>query len=408
MLAKDQAKLPKGVGAALEDRLGGPQTFDITRIVTVCNPVDRGGSGIAHPDVHQGGFAIKRHKGGPKFVKSDQVTIDPFAQRMLTVTAPVALLDVTPQAPGVVPPAAFGSDPTSDPTVNRFKCYKAKLAKGSTKFTAPAPPTLSDDFFAGGQQFIVTKVTKLCEPVDVDGATPGAATRQTSLVCYGVKLPKGAPKFVKTTVATNDARFSPHVLVARAPVELCLPAQQPTPTPTSTATPTLTPTGTPTPMPTPGKRVFVTSTTTNGGVGDGGTLGADTICAGRATAAGLTGTFKAWLSVTGDGPSTRFTQSALPYGLVDGTIIANNWSDLIDGTLAHAIDVDESGHVTVSDVWTGTTTAGDPTAANCNNFLNSGAAVTGICGSTGQTNGFWTNSSTPTCDTLLRLYCFEQ
>lgn len=415
VLAKGQAKMPKGLTSVLEDALAGPQAFALVKITAVCNPADRDGSGIAHAPVHLEGLAIKVQKGGPKFVKSDHVTVDAFAERALTVTAPAVLLDVTPQASGVVPPAPFGSDPTSDPTVNRFKCYKAKLAKGSPKFAPPPSPTVSDDFFVGGQQLVVVKVTKLCEAVDADGATPGAATRPTSLVCYGVKLPRQAPKLVKMTIATNDARVAPQVLVASAPAELCVPASQPTATPTVSPTPTLsstptvsaTPTPSPTVVPTPGKRVFVTSTTTDGAFG--GTSGADTICADRATAAGLGGTFKAWISVTGDGPSTRFTQSAAPYGLADGTIVANDWNDLTDGTLAHAIDVDESGHaVGVSDVWTSTTTGGDPTVTNCNNFLNNTAGVAAVCGNTGLKNSGWTNASTPACNFSLRLYCFEQ
>ncbi|MBI3769202.1 MAG: hypothetical protein HY271_12045 [Deltaproteobacteria bacterium] len=399
--AKGQPKFSKGATTALEDQLGGPLTFDVVKIAAICNPVDRDGSGVVHPDVHQEGFKIKVHEGGPKFVKSNHVTVDAFAQRTLTITAPVVLLDVAPQALGGTPPAVFGSDPTSDPTVNRFKCYKAKLAKGSPKFLPPASPSVVDAFFGIGRQFVVKNVTKLCEPVDEDGETPGAETRQTVLVCYAVKLAKGSPKFVKTTVATNDANVAPHILVVSAPAELCMPALEPTPTVTPTPTPTATA------VTTPGKRVFVTSTATNGQIG--GTFGADTICAERATAAGLLGTFKAWLSVTGDGPSTRFTQSATPYGLVNGTIIANDWNDLTDGTLAHAINVDESGNaVTFGEAWTATDAAGAPKATNCSNFLNNTSSVSGVCGSTAQTNAGWTESSTPTCDTQLRLYCFER
>jgi len=45
------------------------------------------------------------------------LTIDPFTQRTLTITAPVALLDVTPQALGSFP-RRVRSDPTNDPTIN--------------------------------------------------------------------------------------------------------------------------------------------------------------------------------------------------------------------------------------------------------------------------------------------------
>jgi hypothetical protein len=150
----------------------------------------------------------------------------------------------------------------------------------------------------------------------------------------------------------------------------------------------------------------VTSTTTDGGFG--GTAGADAICAGRALAANLSGTFKAWVSVSGDGPSTRFTQSLQVYGLLDGTPIANNWSDLVDGTLAHAIDLDENGAHAGGSVWTSTDASGTPTTDNCNNFSTTSAGFSGVCGDTAQTAAGWTDSSTPGCALKLRLYCFEQ
>jgi hypothetical protein len=287
----------------------------------------------------------------------------------------------------------------------------------------PPAPTLTDAFFTGGQQFLITRVTKVCEPADVDGATAGAETRPSGLVCYGLRLPPHSPKFVKTTIATNDSRVTPQVLVASAPAELCLAALQPTPIPTLSATPTVTPTptlgatatatvvpsatatpsaaGTPVP-----KRVFVSSTTTQGNFG--GTSGADGICANLASAAGLSGSFKAWLSVAGDGPSTRFTEAAVPYALVDDTVIANDWSDLTDGSLAHAIDLDENGHAVSGDVWTSTTTAGAPTTTNTNCTDYTSTSGFGVCGNTGLKTGGWTNSSTPGCALSLRLYCFEQ
>src|SRR5690242_2782849 len=79
-----------------------------------------------------------------------------------------------------------------------------------------------------------------------------------------------------------------------------------------------------------GKLVFVTSTLQTGNLG--GLTGADMICQARAAAGGLRGIFKAWLSDTTASPSTRFTRSKKPYVLLDGTVIANNWADLTDGS----------------------------------------------------------------------------
>ena len=57
----------------------------------------------------------------------------------------------------------------------------------------------------------------------------------------------------------------------------------------------------------------------------GGLAGADAKCQARAMAAGLTGTFRAWLSDATNSPSSRFPQDAGPYLLVNGGLVANNW-----------------------------------------------------------------------------------
>ena len=76
------------------------------------------------------------------------------------------------------------------------------------------------------------------------------------------------------------------------------------------------------------KRVFVTSTRYTGDLG--GIPGADEKCQSHADAAGLAGTFLAWISDGVDSPATRFARSAEPYVRTDGTKIAEDWDDLVD------------------------------------------------------------------------------
>src|SRR4051812_38795722 len=86
--------------------------------------------------------------------------------------------------------------------------------------------------------------------------------------------------------------------------------------------------------------VFVTSIQQNGNLG--GLAGADAICQTRASFAGLPGTYRAWLSTTAVDAEARFFHSTSPYVLTDGTtVVANNWDDLVDGTLAEAITMTE-------------------------------------------------------------------
>ena len=69
---------------------------------------------------------------------------------------------------------------------------------------------------------MVKHVRELCFPTDADGATPGAAGRDTLLVCYTVKLAKGA-KFARQTVSTHGRTVGVRVVVRHTPVALCVP-----------------------------------------------------------------------------------------------------------------------------------------------------------------------------------------
>lgn len=155
------------------------------------------------------------------------------------------------------------------------------------------------------------------------------------------------------------------------------------------------------------KAVFVTSTSTAGGFG--GVFGGDAICQTRANAAGLSGTFLAWLSDPGASPAGRFAQSTVPYVMVDGTQVAANWADLTDGTLEHAIDRTELNTLYEGAVWTATQPNGTfAGSVSCNGWTALGANVTGINGSAASTNGTWTQAGGTFCNNAFPLFCFEQ
>src|SRR5690606_14620548 len=85
--------------------------------------------------------------------------------------------------------------------------------------------------------------------------------------------------------------------------------------------------------------VFVTSTTYAGNIG--GTGGANAECQKRAEAAGLPGLYRAWVSVSSsDQPGSTFVAGGA-YKLLDDTVVADNWTDLTDGSLDNPIDRDE-------------------------------------------------------------------
>lgn len=148
----------------------------------------------------------------------------------------------------------------------------------------------------------------------------------------------------------------------------------------------------------------------------GGLSGADGVCASEASSAGLTGTFMAWLSDSTSSPSTRFTQSSKGYVLVNNTVVATSWADLVDGTLAVPINVTADGTVDPTPRTTATSTDADGTAistspgAFCQDWTSAagGASATQIRGHTSGTGTTWTNSFSAGCANTIRLICFEQ
>ena len=146
----------------------------------------------------------------------------------------------------------------------------------------------------------------------------------------------------------------------------------------------------------------------------GGVAGADVICQTAATTAGLTGTFKAWISSAPGATTeavTRLTHATVPYVLTTKQKIALDWNDLVDGTLIAPIIRNELGvNIGSQSVWTGTSTTG-AAAPSCSGWTTQAAVTNATVGSSGGTTG-WT-SSLPflnLCNIVggARLYCFEQ
>ena len=171
------------------------------------------------------------------------------------------------------------------------------------------------------------------------------------------------------------------------------------------------------------KKVFVTSQGHNGDFG--GLSGADDHCQNLATNAGLSGTYKAWLSDTTGSPATRFTPSSVPYRLVDGTDVASDWNDLTDGSILQPINLDEYGNQTSSSFVFSYTlsngTAGSPLSVypncqgddcHCNNWTDSDPQSNSrsAYGQPSEVDDDWTEySSSAGCQySFISLYCFEQ
>jgi hypothetical protein len=144
----------------------------------------------------------------------------------------------------------------------------------------------------------------------------------------------------------------------------------------------------------------------------GGLSAGDAICQNLATAAGLSGRFKAWLSDSTGAASSRFVPSSGPYKLVNGTTIATNWDDLRDGELRAPINVTETGGDAGGwfGVVTGTQPNGAAGTANCANWTTASAPATGVIGVATTVDERWTAYGAAPCENeqSFHLYCFQQ
>ena len=168
---------------------------------------------------------------------------------------------------------------------------------------------------------------------------------------------------------------------------------------------------------TPGVRVFVTSDPVSALFN--GAAGGDIYCQSVALAAGLGPNWVAWLSDSASSPSTIFVPWTVPYLLMDGTVVANDWTDLTDGSLQHGIDLDEHGAPPSGgggsgaappyfEVWTSTFI--DGLADEGSNFCLDWTSQSEITSSgfAGASDESWTYGNPQAfCDGMMRLYCFE-
>lgn len=169
------------------------------------------------------------------------------------------------------------------------------------------------------------------------------------------------------------------------------------------------------------KTVFVTNAIYSGGQ-IGGLTGADAKCQGAAIAAGLTGSYKAWLADATGSPSTRFTQSTAPYVRTDGIMVATNWTDLTDGTLNAPISKTETKATGVSEAvcdtttgWVFTNTTTDGLMADGGSSCSEWTSDVGgsIWGKFTSADSQWVRSCSggaPVnyCGKKTPLYCFQQ
>jgi hypothetical protein len=164
-----------------------------------------------------------------------------------------------------------------------------------------------------------------------------------------------------------------------------------------------------------GKKAFVTSVQGGGNLslwpGSAGQVGlaaADAVCAARAAAAGLSGTFTAWLSDSATSAESRFTGDG-PWVRLDGVPVASSRLELIGGRLRATVGVDEFGqYVGHVGAYTGASASGSSSQPNCSDWTDGAFAAEGVAGTVASAGQAWTSFTPFTCAGYARLYCFEQ
>ncbi|MDC0715626.1 DUF4215 domain-containing protein [Nannocystis bainbridge] len=166
------------------------------------------------------------------------------------------------------------------------------------------------------------------------------------------------------------------------------------------------------------KLVFVTSQMYTGNLG--GLAGGDARCQQLADAAGLPGTYLAWLSDVAASPASRMTHADVPYVLPNGTKVADDWADLTDNSLDAPINVTElGGPAPIGDticagggyatVYTGTSADGTLSWIHdtCENWQSETANA--YWGHADAVNQSWTKWCTSgKCSWKSALYCVQQ
>jgi hypothetical protein len=151
----------------------------------------------------------------------------------------------------------------------------------------------------------------------------------------------------------------------------------------------------------------------------GGLEGANARCQDAANAAGLPGTYKAWLSDNSHSPATTFKKSEVGYMLLNDTLIAKSYNDLTDGYLLTLLNIDEYGQVASGGIsprwpgrqfsWSATRPDGTPSTSfgsTCEQWTSSSGDTSG--GHLNAANDDWSESDAIECSLKMPLRCFMQ
>ena len=123
----------------------------------------------------------------------------------------------------------------------------------------------------------------------------------------------------------------------------------------------------------------------------------------------LAGCYRDLAALECDAPSP-----ARHYGLVDGSVVADDWHAMLTEPLQHPIELTELGEVLHVGVWTGTR-HGDgravPGSMHCDDWTSDDPDKQASFGISDEVDINWTQSqyvNPHTCGSMFAIYCIEQ
>ncbi len=154
------------------------------------------------------------------------------------------------------------------------------------------------------------------------------------------------------------------------------------------------------------KRVFITAADFSGNLG--GLEGADATCTEAAAAAGLGGTWLAWLSTPARSAKDRLTSDGPWYRPDRKTLVAASRAALTTSGLAARITHTETGATPRgTQAWTGTFEGGSVSPDTCRSWTSNSVLDVGTAGSTSESSS-WSSAGAMPCAYPRHLYCFER
>jgi len=205
--------------------LGG---FDLRKELGSCNPANKNGEGIVDPAIHLTSYKIKKQSGQPPHAKQKGVRmVNQFGEIILDTKKPNRILipaskDDNPASPLPAPPVFANHN------VDHYKCYAARITKGTNAFPGGFQATVEDQWETDGKLYELKKLRPrllpklLCLAVDKNGE--GIKNANANLVCYQAQPAKGEPKHVKRVGVGFADQFIAHRLDSRKEELLCVPS----------------------------------------------------------------------------------------------------------------------------------------------------------------------------------------